>query len=76
MSDFLRHECGIALVRLRKPVDFYIEKYGFKIQQQSVFNKAIIKQSKTLYKTTTKIKKLQGRTFICEFYESLSSISR
>jgi amidophosphoribosyltransferase len=24
----LQHECGIALVRLLKPVDYYVEKYG------------------------------------------------
>ncbi len=28
MSDPLYHECGIALVRLLKPLDFYLEKYG------------------------------------------------
>lgn len=28
MSDFLHHECGIALIRLLKPIDFYIQKYG------------------------------------------------
>jgi amidophosphoribosyltransferase len=28
MSDFLQHECGIALVRLLKPLSFYKEKYG------------------------------------------------
>jgi amidophosphoribosyltransferase len=28
MSDPILHECGIALVRLRKPLSFYIEKYG------------------------------------------------
>ncbi|MCF6308505.1 MAG: amidophosphoribosyltransferase [Flavobacteriaceae bacterium] len=28
MSDALKHECGIALVRLLKPLDFYKEKYG------------------------------------------------
>ncbi|HVW21246.1 MAG TPA: amidophosphoribosyltransferase [Opitutaceae bacterium] len=28
MSDFLRHECGIALVRLLKPLSYYQEKYG------------------------------------------------
>ena len=28
MSDVLHHECGIALVRLLKPLDFYLEKYG------------------------------------------------
>lgn len=28
MSDSIKHECGIAMVRLRKPLDYYIEKYG------------------------------------------------
>lgn len=28
MSDFLAHECGIALVRLKKPLAYYQEKYG------------------------------------------------
>ena len=28
MSDPLKHECGIALVRLRKPLAYYKEKYG------------------------------------------------
>ncbi|MGD1843834.1 MAG: amidophosphoribosyltransferase [Salibacteraceae bacterium] len=27
MSDAIKHECGIALVRLRKPLDYYYEKY-------------------------------------------------
>ena len=28
MSDFLKHECGIALIRLLKPLAYYQEKYG------------------------------------------------
>jgi amidophosphoribosyltransferase len=28
MSDKIKHECGIAMLRLRKPLEFYIEKYG------------------------------------------------
>jgi len=28
MSDNIKHECGIAMLRLRKPMEFYIEKYG------------------------------------------------
>jgi len=28
MSDSLKHECGVAMLRLRKPLDFYKEKYG------------------------------------------------
>lgn len=28
MSDFIKHECGIAMIRLLKPLDFYIDKYG------------------------------------------------
>ncbi|MDG1276823.1 MAG: amidophosphoribosyltransferase [Algoriphagus sp.] len=28
MSDAIKHECGIAMIRLRKPVQYYIDKYG------------------------------------------------
>ena len=28
MSDSLKHECGVAMLRLRKPLEFYKEKYG------------------------------------------------
>jgi amidophosphoribosyltransferase len=28
MSDAIKHECGIALVRLLKPLEFYKQKYG------------------------------------------------
>lgn len=28
MSDPIKHECGIAMIRLLKPLDFYREKYG------------------------------------------------
>lgn len=28
MSDPIKHECGIALIRLRKPYQYYIKKYG------------------------------------------------
>jgi len=28
MSDAIQHECGIALLRLKKPLEFYKEKYG------------------------------------------------
>jgi amidophosphoribosyltransferase len=28
MSDNVKHECGIALLRLRKPLEYYFEKYG------------------------------------------------
>ena len=28
MSDSIKHECGLAVVRLLKPLDFYVEKYG------------------------------------------------
>jgi len=28
MSDFIHHECGVAMVRLLKPLDHYKEKYG------------------------------------------------
>ena len=28
MSDIIKHECGIAMIRLRKPLSYYLEKYG------------------------------------------------
>ena len=28
MSDAIKHECGIALIRLKKPLNYYQEKYG------------------------------------------------
>lgn len=28
MSDFIRHECGLALVRLRQPLTYYRDRYG------------------------------------------------
>ena len=28
MSDVIKHECGIAHIRLRKPLQYYIDKYG------------------------------------------------
>lgn len=28
MSDPIKHECGIALLRLKKPLDYYLDKYG------------------------------------------------
>jgi len=28
MSDFIHHECGIALIRLLQPLEYYLAKYG------------------------------------------------
>ncbi len=28
MSDSIKHECGIALLRLKKPLQYYLDKYG------------------------------------------------
>lgn len=28
MSEQIKHECGIAMIRLLKPLDYYLEKYG------------------------------------------------
>jgi amidophosphoribosyltransferase len=28
MSDQIKHECGIAFIRLKKPIEYYIDKYG------------------------------------------------
>jgi amidophosphoribosyltransferase len=31
MSELIKHECGIAMVRLLKPLEFYLAKYGTSI---------------------------------------------
>jgi len=45
MSDFIKHECGIAFLRLRKPLEFYAEKYGTPIygllKMQILMNKQL-----------------------------------
>ena len=28
MSELIKHECGIAMLRLLKPIDYYQKKYG------------------------------------------------
>jgi amidophosphoribosyltransferase len=28
MSDAIKHECGIALIRLKQPLQYYLDKYG------------------------------------------------
>ena len=28
MSDPIKHECGIALLRLKQPLQYYLDKYG------------------------------------------------
>src|SRR5258708_3793896 len=28
MSDAIKHECGLAFIRLRKPFSYYLQKYG------------------------------------------------
>ena len=28
MSDAIKHECGVAMLRLLKPLEFYQKKYG------------------------------------------------
>ncbi len=28
MSDYIHHECGIALIRLLKPLEYYVARYG------------------------------------------------
>ena len=33
MSDELKHECGIALLRLKKPLEYYKEKYIEKVRK-------------------------------------------
>ncbi len=43
MSDFLKHECGIAAIRLLKPLSYFQDKYGSTLW---AFNKLLILMEK------------------------------
>jgi amidophosphoribosyltransferase len=45
MSDPIKHECGIALIRLKKPLEFYLEKYGTPFYALSKLHLLMEKQS-------------------------------
>ena len=45
MSDAIKHECGIALLRLKKPLTFYLEKYGSAFFLGGSFEKLLIQLS-------------------------------
>jgi len=44
MSDFIKHECGIAMVRLLKPLEYYQEKYGSSLYGVQQLNLLMEKQ--------------------------------
>lgn len=44
MSDPIKHECGLALVRLRKNLSYYQEKYGSMTYGLDLLNLLMIKQ--------------------------------
>lgn len=44
MSDAIKHECGIAFIRLKKPLDFYLEKYGSAFYGIKKMNLLMLKQ--------------------------------
>jgi len=44
MSDSIKHECGIAFIRLKKPLDFYLEKYGSAFYGIKKMNLLMLKQ--------------------------------
>lgn len=44
MSDVIKHECGLALIRLLKPLDFYVEKYGTALYGLNKINLLLQKQ--------------------------------
>ena len=41
MSDFINHECGVALIRLRKPLEYYQQK-GPKSLSREIFENEIV----------------------------------
>lgn len=44
MSDAIKHECGIAFIRLRKPLKFYKEKYGTELYGLKMLQMLMSKQ--------------------------------
>ena len=44
MSDAIKHECGVAMLRLRKPLDYYVKKYGTALYG---LNKNVLAHGKT-----------------------------
>ncbi len=44
MSDPIKHECGIAFIRLKKPLDYYLEKYGSAFYGIKKMNLLMLKQ--------------------------------
>lgn len=44
MSDSIQHECGIALIRLKKPLEFYHQKYGTALYGINKLNLLLQKQ--------------------------------
>ena len=43
MSDFLKHECGVAAIRLLKPLSYFQDKYGSTLW---AFNKLLIRMER------------------------------
>ncbi len=43
MSDHLQHECGVAAIRLLKPLSYFVEKYG---SPEWAFNKLFLLMEK------------------------------
>ena len=37
MSDPIKHECGVALLRLRRPLQYYIDKYGLSYAAKKMY---------------------------------------
>jgi len=44
MSDFIKHECGIAMIRLLKPLKYYQKKYGTPLYGLNQLNLLMQKQ--------------------------------
>ena len=44
MSDSIKHECGIAFIRLKKPLDYYLDKYGSAFYGIKKMNLLMLKQ--------------------------------
>ena len=65
MSDPIKHECGIALIRLRKPLSYYIEKYG--APSASILPAFIIDGIKSLFQQPKKQESKGKQDFMKKF---------
>ena len=76
MSDPIKHECGIALLRLRKPFQYYIDTYGTPLYAANkmalLMNKQANRGQDGAGIANIKLNVPPGHRYICLLYTSPS----